>query len=254
MLWLKRKIKTLLIADSLKRISAGNELHDYKLMLMSSNQKLWALHSRLEKIRSDIKSNYDSYDYGNGYYYQSMPGLDISGYRDTEERIRQLDLMERLKNKSVLDIGSNTGFILLSLSDSIARGVGVELNPYLVATGNEVKEYLGCENIDFEISSFEEYDPQDACFDVVLSLANHSTFDGNTRQTVHDYFDKISGLLNEDGVLIFESHPPQIEPKEKLGETLSIIESFFDIQEMPQVDLKGFLDRSRTYVVARKKR
>ena len=147
-LLLKKKIKSFLIANSLKRLSINNELHDYSLMLKSSNKKLWKLHEKLEKIRHDIKENYQSYDYGNGYYYQSLEALNISGYRDTEEKIKQLDLEQRLKCKSVLDIGSNTSFILLSLAKTIDHGIGAELNPYLVASGREIQTYLGYKNIE----------------------------------------------------------------------------------------------------------
>ena len=57
----------------------------------------------------------------------------------SEERVEQLNLKSRVIGKSVLDIGSNTGFILLSLAKEINKGIGVELNPYLVKTGKEVQ-------------------------------------------------------------------------------------------------------------------
>ena len=247
------KLKSYFITDALKRLSAKNEINDYAVMLKNSNQRLWLLHERLEKIRHDIKENYKSYDYGNGYYYQSMKSINISGYRDTEDRIKQLDLMDRLKGKSILDIGSNTGFLLLSLGDSLKEGVGVELNQYLVETSDEVKKYTGLRNIDFISSSFEDYNPSNKKFDVILSLANHSTFDGNTKQSLEDYFKKISTLLANNGKLIFESHPPQIEPVEKLEKTLALISKYFEIEDKPIIAMKGFLDKNRTYVVGRKK-
>jgi SAM-dependent methyltransferase len=253
MLQITNRLKSFLIPNSLKRLSTQNELRDYGVMLVESNQKLWNLHANLEKIRHDSKENYKSYDYGNGYYYQSMKAINISGYRNTEERIEQLSLNSMVSGKSVLDIGTNSGFILLSLANIIAKGVGVELNPYLVTTGKEVQHYLGNNNIEFISSSFEDFNAHGQKFDVVLSLANHSTYDGNTRQSIDNYFKKISNLLTEDGKLIFESHPPQIEPKEKLKKTISIIESYFIIEEKPRVNMKGFLDRNRAYVIARKK-
>lgn len=252
-LLLTKKLKALFIPNSLKRLSAKNELNDYTAMLKEQDQLLWGLHSRLENIRHDINEHYHSYDYGNGYYYQSLKALNISGYRSTEERIEQLDLKNKVKGKSVLDIGSNTGFVLLSIAENIKNGVGVELNKFLVETSNEVKNYLGVTNVEFIPASFEDYNPTDEKFDVVLSLANHSTFDGNTKQNIDDYFKKVAALLNHDGMLIFESHPPQIEPKIKLEVTLAIIDEYFDVEEKPSVSMKGFLDKNRTYVIGRKK-
>ncbi|MBT4669229.1 MAG: class I SAM-dependent methyltransferase [Candidatus Ruthia sp.] len=252
-LLLTNKLKALFIPNSLKRLSAKNELYDYAIMLKEPNQPLWELHSRLENIRHAINEHYQSYDYGNGYYYQSMKALNISGYRNTEERIEQLDLNNKVKGKSILDIGSNTGFVLLSVADDIKDGVGVELNKYLVETSNEAKNYLGVTNVEFIPASFEDYNPTHKKFDVVLSLANHSTFDGNTKQNVDNYFKKVAALLNDDGMLIFESHPPQIEPKIKLEMTLAIIDEYFDVEEKPNVSMEGFLDKNRTYVIARKK-
>ncbi len=83
----KQKLKTYFITKSLRRLSAKNELADYALMLASSDQGLWDLHARLEQIRHEWIANYSSYDYGNGYYYQSFKSLNISGYRNTEERV-----------------------------------------------------------------------------------------------------------------------------------------------------------------------
>lgn len=252
-LWLRERLKSFFIANSLKRLAAQNELKDYRRLLANKDQRLWDLHARLEAIRHDMTQNYASYDYGNGYFYQSMKDLNISGYRDTDDRVEKLRLRQRVAGKSVLDIGSNSGFVLLSLANEIPNGVGVEYNPYLVEMSRQAKAYMGAENIEFVTSSFEDYGSDGRRFDVVLSLANHSTYDGNTKQDLESYFGKISDILNDGGTLIFESHPPQIEPKEKLEKTLSIIGSYFKIIEMPEPGLSGFLDRNRTYVIGSKK-
>ena len=123
----------------------------------------------------------------------------------------------------------------------------------IVETSDEVKKYTGLRNINFISSSFEDYNPGNKKFDVILSLANHSTFDGNTKQSLEDYFKKISTLLANNGKLIFESHPPQIEPVEKLKKTLVLISKYFEIEEKPIIAMKGFLDKNRTYVVGRKR-
>ena len=248
----REKLKAAFIADSLKKLSRRNALNDYAQMLDRDDDRLWKLHRDLEAIREDGTKNYAHYDYGSGYYYQSMKQIGVSGYRNTEERIEQLHLHDLLKDRTVLDIGSNTGFLLLYLSKDVARGVGIEFNPYLVRTADAVKEFLGAGNIEFLATSFEDYEKPDGSFDAVLSLANHSTYDGNTRQNVEEYFDRCSRLLSSGGLLVFESHPPKIEPADKLNETIRIISERFTIVDRPAVRMGGFLDKDRTYVVAQK--
>lgn len=245
--------KSFTIPSSLDRISVRNKLKDYISVLTSHDEKLWDLHAKLECIRSEMSMNYNSYDYGNGYYYQSMRSIHLSGHRNTEDRIKQLNLTQRVANKTVLDIGSNSGFLLLSLSQYIKHGIGIEINHYLVATGLAVKNHLKVSNIELLFGAFEDYPENESQFDVILSLANHCTYDGNTKQSVDSYFRKIAHLLVEGGQVIFESHPPEIEPIEKLKQTIGIIEKYFVIEEKPHLSMKGFLDKNRHYVIARKK-
>lgn len=250
---LKTRFGALFIRESLRRLSAQNEMRDYRLMLDQPDDRLWKLHAELEDIRDEGGRNYSFYDYGSGYYYQSMQLIRISGYRNTEERIAKLDLKRRVRGRKVLDIGSNTGFLLLSLADDIKSGVGIEFNPYLVKTAEAVRRYMGVENVKFLTTAFEDYSGEGEDFDLVLSLANHSTYDGNTKQTVEAYFQRIYDILPTGGILIFESHPPKIEPADKLQKTLDAISDRFEIERLPNVHLTGFLDRDRTYVIAHKK-
>ncbi len=252
-LWFRKKVKSIFINNNLRKLAVQNELMDYKSMLKEENDKLWELHRKLETIRLEEEENYKSYDYGSGYYYQSFKSLHISGYRNTEQRIQQLELASRTKGKSVLDIGANAGFVLLSIAESISVGTGIEFNPYLVKTAQLAMEYLEIGNTTFIASSFEDYSNSHNKFDIVLSLANHSTYDGNTKHSLHEYFKKTAELLNRNGQLIFESHPPKIEPEEKLKQTIETIEQYFIIEEKPNVKMDGFLDKNRTYIVAKVK-
>jgi SAM-dependent methyltransferase len=251
--WFKWTIKSLTIPGTLDRRSMKNALKDYRNTLKSNNKNLWTLHTHLEHIREEMKSNYNSYDYGNGYYYQSMQMVNISGHRNTEDRVEQLALRNRVAGKTVLDIGANAGFLLLSLAPYIKKGIGIEINDYLVSTGLVVKNYLDVTNIDFISGAFEDYSSSHGSFDIILSLANHCTFDGNTKQNIDSYFKKISYLLVDEGQIVFESHPPEIEPKEVLDKTINILKKYFLIEEEPYVNMDGFLDRNRHYIIARKK-
>ena len=51
-------------------------------------------------------------------------------------------MFEITKNKNVLDIGCNVGFVILSLSKVIKSGYGFDINPYLIEIANTVKNHL----------------------------------------------------------------------------------------------------------------
>jgi len=235
-----------------KRAALWNRLRDYTSILLAGDKKLLSFHKEINQSLLDQSVEYAHYDYGEGYFYQSLASAHISGFRNTEERIGQLGLNALVKEKSVLDIGCNTGFLLLSLASSYKYGFGFDLNPYIVQIANKTKLYMGVNNTDVVTSSFEDLKPQ-PMYDVILSFANHSTFDENTKQDVGSYFKKIASTLNDGGMLIFESHPPAFEDKTKLENVINVIKTLFCIDEIKQLPLRGFLDEGRTYVLARKR-
>ena len=83
----------------------------------------------------------------------------------------------------------------------------------------------------------------------MLSFANHHTYDGNTRQSLEEYFARCHALTRPGGRLIFESHPPEIEGAH-FGETVKIIERFYDIERNEVHDYGTFLDKNRRFIVA----
>jgi len=251
--YLKEKISSFFITNNLARLSKQNELKDYfNLLSVKKNEKLHKLHYEINIIRNDIKRDSNDYDYGQGYFYQSVPVVNITGYRNTEERVKKINLSKRLYGKKVLDIGSNVGAILFQVRHNINHGVGIERSPYLIKKSNLIKTYLNATNIDFINTSFEEF-LYPKKFDVILSLANHNTIDGNTQFTIKEYFEKIYFLLSENGTVIFESHPASIEKKADLDKVISTIDIFFNIVEKLNIQFDGFLDKNRTHLILEKK-
>ena len=91
-----------------KLISSINKFFDYIKFDQYRNLRV-----QINKIlKEDIKSNFD---YGYNYFYQSLDKINLSGLRKTQKRINALGLQNLVKNKSVLDIGSNIGAISLQL-------------------------------------------------------------------------------------------------------------------------------------------
>ena len=52
---------------------------------------------------------------------------------------------------------------------------------------------------------------------------------------------------------MFESHPPELEPPDVLGKTLEIIQKYFHFEKQAILQYGSFLDRDRTFVIAKKR-
>ena len=69
--------------------------------------------------------------------------INIKGSRSTEKRFNEYNIGSLFsKNKNVLDIGSNCGFVSLYTSEFVKSVTGVEINPFLVKISNDTKEFL----------------------------------------------------------------------------------------------------------------
>ena len=237
-------------SSKLRKLSLANRQKDY-LRLMSHSDKL-SLHHEMNRSLLEGRSGWDGYDYGEGYFYQSCKLAGITGFRDTEGRIREMRLRSYVEQKRVLEIGCNSGFLAVALCENAKEIVGMDVNPYLIAIGNALVEHFDLKNLQFSTQGFEEYNA-DEPFDVVLSFANHSTYDGKTKHTLDEFFGKCHRLLCKGGRLMFESHPPELEPPDVLGKTLEIIQKYFHFEKQAILQYGSFLDRDRTFVIAKKR-
>ena len=127
------------------------------------------------------------------------------------------------QEKTALDIGCNCGFLVLHLSKFLKHVEGVEINPFLINVGKDTKEFLNITNAEFFASRFEDFQPTTK-YDIIFSLANDDTIDGNTEFKFNEYIQKIQELLNNKGHLMFETISPDtydpklFEPKRKILE------------------------------------
>ena len=112
--------------------------------------------------------------------------------------------------------------------------IGVEINPYLVAISNDVKDYLNINNANFINSSFEEFHI-DEKFDIIFSFANDSTIDDNTKFSFSEYIEKIKNLLKDNGLLIFESQAIDSIMSEQLDEKINYLKKDFIILKRKKV-------------------
>ena len=209
-----------------------------------------AYRQRLLQLIRQAQQDWPSADYGAGYLYQSFPPLGLRGFRQTQVRQQQMAIGAGLSGRSVLEIGCNSGFLSLALAPGSRRYVAFDNNPYLIEMARLTQDELGGSTVDFRVDTFEAF-PVGEPFDVVLSFANHSTWDGNMTLGLEAYFAKIASLLAPGGVLYFESHHPAIESPQQLAEVVKIMARYFTVQSQRPLAQGSFWDRGRTFVTAR---
>ena len=142
--------------------------------------------------------------YEDNYFYQGYEVFGIRGAKPTIFRLNQYSDLELPPKSKILDIGSNVGFLDLHLSSLGFNVTGIEINPVLVTAANCFKAKIGA-NTNFICSDFLEYNFKDR-FEVVLSLSNHQTTDGNLKIDFNAYIAKVHSLLKTNGIFVFESH------------------------------------------------
>jgi len=190
-----------------------------------------------------------SADYGSGYLYQSFRALGWRGFRRTEERQARMGIDPALQGRSVLEIGCNTGFLSLTLAPGTRRYLAFDNNPYLIEIARLAQRQTDDRHVDFRVASFESLDDTER-FDVILSFANHSTWDGNMTLALDDYFAKLHRLLVPGGTLFFESHHPALEDDAQLAGTLGCMARLFTLEEQRRLGGSSPWDRGRTFVRA----
>lgn len=105
---LKMWISSIFTKNKIKKISLLNRQKDY--IALVGQRKLFGLHGVITKSMIDGVEKITSYDYGEGYFYQSFKKIGITGLRNTEDRIQNMDLISHIANKNVLEIGCDSGF------------------------------------------------------------------------------------------------------------------------------------------------
>ncbi len=210
-------------------------------MEIKNNTDLETLHKKLQNHIDEQNKNWKSLVYAQDKgFYQGLEELGIDGWRPSEKRLREYNVTNYFtKEKSALDIGCNCGFFSIVVSRYVKYIEGLDINPYLINIAKDVKDFLKISNATFYDSTFEDYNT-DRKFNLIFSLGNDETIDGNTKFVFFQYIEKIHNLLSENGILIFESqaidayYPERFKPKlEKLQSLFEIIENKIVKSEYP---------------------
>lgn len=231
-----------------RRQAALNRLRDYAALL--GDPAAAGFHRDAAAVLAEAAASWPHHDYGEGYFYQGMRRLGVTGLRDTEARATAMGLARRLEGLDVLEVGCATGFLGLSACSSALRLTGLDINPFAVRVAELARARLAVANASFAAGSFEDFRAEGA-FDAVLSFANHATVDGNTSHRVEDYFAKCRACLRPGGLLLFESHPPSVEGPERLAATVAALCGAFAVETRLVLRYGTRLDSGRTFIAAR---
>ncbi|WP_340153098.1 class I SAM-dependent methyltransferase [uncultured Marivirga sp.] len=173
---------------------------------VANDSSLKKLHEQLDELKVAQLQSWNSFVYCEGYYYQGYKRIGIHGIKPTEPRMENYDIANYLsKDKTVLDIGSNAGWLACYLAEYSKEVEGIELNPYLVKMGEATAKFLNISNVNFIEGDFTKFEFENK-YDIVFSLSNHFTIDGNLNIGFESYISKIFNVLNNGGILFFESH------------------------------------------------
>lgn len=218
-----------------------------------TNPDLRPLHMRLKALSTRQKSEWESFVYCDGYFYQGFERIGISGIKPTEKRIDKYEIKRLFdKNKDVLDIGANCGFLACYLSDHFRMVDGIELNPYLVQMAEETKKHLAIENVHFIKDDFATHEFEPQSYDVVFSLSNHYTIDGNLNKDFNFFITKIFEILKKDGILFFESHNVDGDDRD-LEEKFRTASQYFDLVDNKMVRAFHEPDIDKLFAIFKKR-
>lgn len=142
----------------------------FKIEALKASESFYSNLREENRAFLQVKNVYSSFSLKNIY----IPAEESQ--RNTQIRFKNFEICENgVKNKTVLDIGSNIGGILLGLTDyGIRSGTGIEIDEEKVRFANKLSRFNNILHVNFikgdieRKNSIEEFDKQ---FDVVFCLA-----------------------------------------------------------------------------------
>ncbi len=143
-------------------------------------------------------------DFGSIVPYQSLELIGLKGMRPTAYRIKEYGLDRILRGQDdVLDIGCNSGFLDISISQRVRSVTGIEYDGSLVKIAKLAADYLKAENCTFINSDFYEwYKDTETSYNVIFSFAIHHWLN----LTPQEYVEALDRMLRTNGHICFESH------------------------------------------------
>jgi SAM-dependent methyltransferase len=110
---------------------------------MSAQAVLDILQYSIGKKRKTFGHGFDA-----AYHTVELGGVEYEGQRDVNTRLDNLKDYD-FEDKVVMDLGCNSGGMLLKLHDKIDMGIGVDYNAKVINAANAIKAYENIDNVHF---------------------------------------------------------------------------------------------------------
>lgn len=100
------------------------------------------------------KNAYSGRKFEGGYQSHKIGEHILIGQRDLKQRLAKVPY--DFVGKTVLDIGTNQGGMLLEIADKIAWGIGIDYDAKLINAANRIKSCAKAWNVDFYVFNLEK--------------------------------------------------------------------------------------------------
>ena len=226
-----------------------SEILAKKIMIFieQGKNRVFYKNKQISKIEYDLKKYYlkQIRPYSSINFYQSYPPLSIRGARPTLSRYLIYDLEKHLgKDKTVLDIGGNTGFFSLFVSGKVKEIDVLEIDKSFCNICKRLAKHEKINNVNVINEDFNHFNPLKK-YDMIFSFAVHN----HTKMQFEDYMNKLFSMLNKNGIILIESHPIGYRKEDKLKKSLEELNNVEIIKE-GKLDDDG---RLRTFFYVKKK-
>ena len=163
--YFKKFVKKIPLIVKLYRLYSKSEWEISKKILarktklyIKDNKSLKQLHLQINNLNKLQLKNWTELVYCDGAFYQGYMRIGLFGIKPTEERLKHYQISSLVSNEStILDIGSNAGFISLEMAKISRQVTGIEYNPYLIKIGQKVADYLKINNVQFINCDFKNF-------------------------------------------------------------------------------------------------
>ncbi len=201
------KLKALINYDD------GNPNRNHPKVLVKKDKQntlerpeLLPLHKKLQELKFAQSDKWNSIVYGDESYFQGYGRMGMSGIKPTEDSFNKYEIEKYLTSaKTVLELGSNSGFMVCYLSEHVHEVDDIELYPSLNEMGKTTSNFLNIQNVNFIEGDFVGYNCTGK-YDIIFSRSNHFTIDSILNFGFELFVQKIFSLLNNGGMRFFESH------------------------------------------------
>lgn len=150
-------------------------------------------------MREDLKALWSNERVYKTDTVSSLPSVGTQSYTDELLRVRLAMVREHARDAMVLDVCCATGVHLLSFSNIIRQGVGLDFSEPYIQRANENKKASGATNVEFVCGDACAMPFQSDSFDVVYSFSALYAI-----PEVHKVIGEISRVLKPGGTCILD--------------------------------------------------